>query len=153
MDNSVSSRLLLIDSSQIRGRLRVFYTRNAGIDFLEFNASEIAAAMAMYVSEEIRTINVGEALPGSIVDKDRVVKDLELIKDLMSIGGMKVVATNTKLPTGANVGDTLAALPYSPNGVLDVVACLSKSIDERTTPIETNKRMKLNQQTPLDDAN
>ncbi|KAL8549218.1 hypothetical protein ACS0TY_008171 [Phlomoides rotata] len=133
--------------------IQVILSTIKGIDFLEFKASEIAAAVALYVSGEIHTMDVDKALPGSIVDKDRVVKGLELIKDLMSIGGMKVVATNTKLPTGANVGDTLAALPYSPNGVLDVVACLSKSIDERTTPIETNKRMKLNQQTPLDDAN
>lgn len=42
---------------------------NAGIDFLEFKASEVAAAAALYVSGEIRVMDADKALSGFIVVK------------------------------------------------------------------------------------
>lgn len=44
-------------------------TLNAGIDFLEFKASEIAAATALYVSGEIRAMDVDKELSGFIIEK------------------------------------------------------------------------------------
>lgn len=71
--------------------------------------------------------------------QDRVVKCLGLMQDLISING------NATLATSAN--SLAAALPYSPNGVLDAAACLSFKSDERTTtPSNSNKRRKLNEQ-------
>ena len=35
---------------------------NAGIDFLEFKPSEIAAAVAMYVMGETQTVDTGKAI-------------------------------------------------------------------------------------------
>ncbi|CAA2986089.1 cyclin-D4-1-like [Olea europaea subsp. europaea] len=104
-----------------------------GIDFLEFRPSEIAAAVAMYVSGEIQAMNIDKALSGSTgVVKERVVKCLELIQDL----------------TTTSVTSAASNVPQSPNGVLEV-ACLSYKSDENTVGSCSNsshtKRRKLDQ--------
>ncbi|CAI9767030.1 unnamed protein product [Fraxinus pennsylvanica] len=109
-----------------------------GINFLEFRPSEMAAAVAMYVSGEIQAMNIDKALSGSTgltgVAKERVVKCLELIQDLTTTSGTSA-ATN---------------VPQSPNGVLEV-ACLSYKSDENTVGScsisSQSKRRKLDQPT------
>ncbi|OIW10605.1 hypothetical protein TanjilG_15977 [Lupinus angustifolius] len=90
-----------------------------GIDFLEFKPSEIAAAVAIYVSKEIdaKDINNGIAC-SSIVEEERVLKCVELIKDMN---------------VSANLGNNSSALfvPQSPVGVLDT-GYLSFKSDELT---------------------
>ncbi|KAG8373424.1 hypothetical protein BUALT_Bualt11G0022800 [Buddleja alternifolia] len=128
--------------SLISRSIQIILITIKGIDFLEFRPSEIAAAVAIYVSGEIQTVDIDKALSSSIgVEKGRVVKCFELIKDLIS----------------RNVGNgtVSSSVPHSPNGVLEAATCLSyKSGDERTvgscpTSSHTSpdtKRRKLEQQ-------
>ncbi|KAL2538537.1 Cyclin-D4-1 [Forsythia ovata] len=106
-----------------------------GINFLEFMPSEIAAAVAMYVSGEIQAMNIDKALSGSMgVAKERVMKCLELIQDLTTISGTSAASN----------------VPQSPSGVLEV-ACLSYKSDETTVGSCSNsshtKRRKLDETT------
>ncbi|CAK9147097.1 unnamed protein product [Ilex paraguariensis] len=110
-----------INGDQIPSGL-AWWELNAGIDFLEFRPSEIAAAVAMCVSREIQVIDIDKALPCFIhVEEGRVLKCLELIQDLALISGSTNVA-NASVPS----------VPQSPSGVLDAAACLSYKSDERT---------------------
>ncbi|KAL4645211.1 hypothetical protein ACB092_02G220000 [Castanea dentata] len=92
-----------------------------GIDFLEFRPSEIAAAVAISISRQIQEVDIDKAMSCfKHVEKERVVKILELMKDLSLISG------------SANVASNLASsVPQSPVGVLDA-ACLSYKSDELT---------------------
>ncbi|KAJ8771535.1 hypothetical protein K2173_026712 [Erythroxylum novogranatense] len=93
------------------------------IDFLEFRPSEIAAAVAIAVVMENRTVDVEQALsrlPGG-VEKERVVKCIKLIGDLPLING------NAK-----STSASLSSVPQSPIGVLDAAACLSYKSDDTT---------------------
>ncbi|KAJ8748028.1 hypothetical protein K2173_010188 [Erythroxylum novogranatense] len=114
-----------------------------GIDFLEFRPSEIAAAVAIAVGMENRTVDVEQALsrlPGG-VEKERVVKCIKLIGDLSLING------NAK-----STSASLSSVPQSPIGVLDAAACLSYKSDDTTVGSCVNssqntphtKRRKLN---------
>ncbi|KAE9613345.1 hypothetical protein Lal_00027475 [Lupinus albus] len=91
-----------------------------GIDFLEFKPSEIAAAVAIYVSKEIHAKDIDKAIVGfSIVEEERVLKCVEMVRD------MNVYA---------NLGNYSSALfvPQSPIGVLET-GCSSFKSDELTT--------------------
>ncbi|KAG4936112.1 hypothetical protein JHK85_051031 [Glycine max] len=92
--------------------------------------SEIAAAVAISVSREIQAEEIDKALQMQaeetaaacffIVGKERILKGLELIKDL------------SLMQDSANLGNNLASfVPQSPIGVLDA-ACLSSISDELT---------------------
>ncbi|PQP92976.1 hypothetical protein Pyn_10291 [Prunus yedoensis var. nudiflora] len=83
--------------------------------------SEIAAAVAICISGETQAVNIDKAISCFMhVDKVRVLKCLELIKDLSLISG------------SANRGSASASsVPQSPVGVLDA-ACLSYKSDEFT---------------------
>ncbi|XP_061336799.1 cyclin-D4-1-like [Gastrolobium bilobum] len=89
------------------------------IDFLEFRPSEIAAAVAISVSRELQAGETDKALNClAIVKKERILKCLELIRDLNLI------------KVSGNLQSTLARfVPQSPVGVLDA-ACLSSRSDE-----------------------
>ncbi|KAM1052909.1 hypothetical protein FF1_000433 [Malus domestica] len=92
-----------------------------GIDFLEFRPSEIAAAVAICISGEIQAqaVDIDKAISCfEHVDKERVLKCVELIKDLSLISG----SANRGSASGPSV-------PQSPDGVLDA-ACLSYKSDE-----------------------
>ncbi|KAG6384863.1 hypothetical protein SASPL_153682 [Salvia splendens] len=104
-----------------------------GIDFLEFKPSEIAAAVALYVSGEADVTQEKEG---------RVAKCLELIQDLMPISSAAALtgSTATSVASRSSSSSSTPSLPYSPNGVLDA-ACLSYKNDERSSPI--SKRRKL----------
>ncbi|KAL7094479.1 hypothetical protein ACP275_11G105900 [Erythranthe tilingii] len=98
--------------------IQIIFTTIKGIDFLEFKPSEIGAAVAVYVSGEIQeAIDIDKALSNFILDKGRVVKCVELIKDL--------------IPISVISGSSL--VPNSPNGVLEAAVCLSFKSDETTT--------------------
>ncbi|KAG6386669.1 hypothetical protein SASPL_151838 [Salvia splendens] len=104
-----------------------------GIDFLEFKPSEIAAAVASYVSGEADATQEKEG---------RVAKCLELIQDLMPISGAAALTgfATMSVASCSPSSSSTPSLPYSPNGVLDA-ACLSYKNDERSSPI--SKRRKL----------
>ncbi|KAK4367005.1 hypothetical protein RND71_014885 [Anisodus tanguticus] len=92
-----------------------------GIDFLEFRPSEIAAAVAMSVSgERAQADDIDKAMPcfSIQVEKDRVMKCLELIQDLT-------------LVSGSSATTAAASVPQSPNAVLEA-ACLSYKSGEGT---------------------
>ncbi|XP_043710871.1 cyclin-D3-1-like [Telopea speciosissima] len=91
-----------------------------GIGFIDFRPSEIAAAVAISVSSENKTVDIDKALSCFIhVEKERVLKCLELIKDVSLINGsVKVGAATASAPS----------VPQSPIGVLDA-ACLSYKTD------------------------
>ncbi|KAK7252423.1 hypothetical protein RIF29_36349 [Crotalaria pallida] len=90
-----------------------------GIDFLEFKASEIAAAVAISVSSELQAKDIDKAIADfSIVEGERVLKCVELIRDM-------------NVSTSAN--KSAAFVPQSPVGVLDNNGCLSFKSDEITT--------------------
>ncbi|CAL0311863.1 unnamed protein product [Lupinus luteus] len=90
-----------------------------GIDFLEFKPSEIAAAVAIYVSKEVHAKAIDKAIAGfSILQEERVLKCVELVRDMN---------------VSANLGSNSSALfvPQSPIGVLDT-GYLSFKSDELT---------------------
>ncbi|MED6125716.1 hypothetical protein PIB30_071297 [Stylosanthes scabra] len=93
-----------------------------GIDFLEFRASEIAAAVAISVSREMQQAkNIDKAVASFfIVEKEKVLKCVELIRDLTL---MNVSNLGTK---------HVPFVPQSPIGVLDGCGCLSFKSDELT---------------------
>ncbi|KAK9285635.1 hypothetical protein L1049_024833 [Liquidambar formosana] len=107
--------------SLISRSLQLILSTIKGIDFLEFRPSEIAAAVAIYVLGEIQTVKIDQAMSGFIhVEKERVLKCSELMKDMSLISG------------SANVASTSApSVPQSPVGVLDA-ACLSYKSDDLT---------------------
>lgn len=112
-----------------------------GIDFLEFRSSEIAAAVALSASREMQANDIDKAMPCYFmhVQKDRVLKCLELIQDLTLVSG-----TMAKVRTITTTG-SVPSVPQSPNGVLEA-ACLSYKSDETTVGSHTNpdnKRRKL----------
>ncbi|KAL2497440.1 Fumarate hydratase [Abeliophyllum distichum] len=119
-----------------------------GIDFLEFRPSEVAAAIAIYVSgEEIQAIDIDKTLSCFIrVEKGRVLNCLELIQDLTSIS--RTCSSTTTITANMAIGTVPSSVPQSPNGVLEA-ACLSYKSDERTVGSYPNssdtKRRKLNQ--------
>ncbi|EEF31696.1 cyclin d, putative [Ricinus communis] len=97
------------------------------IDFLEFRPSEIAAAVAIFVLGEVQAVDVYKAMPCfTHVEEERVLKCVELIKDLSLISGSATTSS------GDNVANASASsVPQSPNGVLEA-ACLSYKSDDTT---------------------
>lgn len=93
-----------------------------GIYFLEFRPSEIAAAVAIAVVGETKTVDAEQAISvlAQPVQKERVLKCLQLIHDLSLFGG-SVKGTSA----------SLLSVPQSPIGVLDA-ACLSYSSNHTT---------------------
>ncbi|KAL4595379.1 hypothetical protein ACB092_12G087200 [Castanea dentata] len=109
-----------------------------GIEFLEFRASEVAAAVAIVVTGETQTIDIEAATSVLIqhVEKERVLKCVNLIRDL-SLIGVSFKDTTASVPS----------VPQSPIGVLDA-ACLSYKSDGSCANFSDNspdsKRRKLN---------
>nr|GLL26119.1 cyclin-D4-1-like [Ipomoea trifida] len=108
-----------------------------GIDFLEFRPSEVAAAVAIFVSGKTQAIDIIKAMPSFAQEtqKERLAKCVELIQNL-------------KLKR--NAGGSGSSIPQSPNGVLEA-ACLSDeqtagSCPSSSTSTPDTKRRKLETQ-------
>ncbi|KAJ6337609.1 hypothetical protein OIU76_007315 [Salix suchowensis] len=93
-----------------------------GIYFLEFRPSEIAAAVAIAVVGETKTVDAEQAISALTqpIQKERVLKCFQLIHDLSLFGG-SVKGTSA----------SLVSVPQSPIGVLDA-ACFSYTSDHTT---------------------
>lgn len=111
-DDQSSSRLSISRATQL------ILSTFKGIDFLEFRPSEIAAAVAIYVAGEAQAADIETALSALIqhVQKDKVIKCVELIKGVSSFGDF----SNDSAPS---------VVPQSPIGVLDA-ACFSCKTDD-----------------------
>ncbi|XP_008219387.1 PREDICTED: cyclin-D2-1-like [Prunus mume] len=146
----IDSFLLQINEDQIPLRasiLRSFQlilTTAKGIDFLEFRPSEVAAAVAISVAGEAKTLDTEKAISMLVqhVDlvKERVVKCVNLIHDMSLMSGAFKDASGSA-----------QSVPQSPIGVLDA-ACFSYKSEESTVVSCANsfhnssdsKRRKLN---------
>lgn len=95
-----------------------------GIDFLEFKASEIAAAVVISVVKESKTMDTEKAISSlsHLVQKEKVLKCMELVDELSMVSGYGK-------GVGGARGSVLSSLPQSPIGVLDA-ACLSYKSDD-----------------------
>ncbi|KAJ4962597.1 hypothetical protein NE237_022536 [Protea cynaroides] len=117
-----------------------------GIDFLGFRPSEVAAAVAISVSLENKTVDIDKAVSCfKHVEKERVMECVELIRNVLLICGSVKLASSSA-----------PSVPQSPIGVLDA-ACLSYKTNETvgscansslTTP--DTKRRKLNRPSEVD---
>ncbi|OMO56237.1 hypothetical protein CCACVL1_26685 [Corchorus capsularis] len=122
--------------NSISRSLQLILSTVKGIDFLEFRPSEIAAAVAISVSTEMQTLAIDKAISSLIlVEKGRVLKCVELMKDLSLINRSAIGNGNGN---GVNVASlvpssAVSLVPQSPIGVLDSAACLSYKSDEITT--------------------
>ncbi|XP_022740205.1 cyclin-D4-1 [Durio zibethinus] len=117
-----------LSSTSMSRALQLILSTIRGIDFLEFRPSEIAAAVAISVLGEMQTLAIEKAISSFIfVEKGKVLKCVELMKDLSLINGSAATAN-------ANVATHPSAsyVPQSPIGVLDAAACLSYKSDEIT---------------------
>ncbi|KAH1082604.1 hypothetical protein J1N35_022365 [Gossypium stocksii] len=111
-------------STSMSRSLQLIMSTIRGIDFLEFRPSEIAAAVAISVSGGMQTLALDKAIPSFIsVEKGRVLKCVEVMKDLLIKGPAKVNADVGRLSASS-------AVPQSPIGVLDAATCLSCKSDE-----------------------
>ncbi|XP_038883179.1 cyclin-D4-1-like [Benincasa hispida] len=96
-----------------------------GIDFLEFKPSEIALAVAISISGEFQAPDMNKAiLSFPYMEKERVMKCIELIRDLSLINNVYGNELDGNVVGGS--------VPQSPVGVLDA-ACLSYKTEELLT--------------------
>ncbi|XP_020963443.1 cyclin-D2-1, partial [Arachis ipaensis] len=95
-----------------------------GIECLEFRPSEIAAAVAIVVVRETKTVHTEKAISllNHLVEKERVLKCVKLIRGLSSKDGF----TNKDTRSGSV---SAPLMPQSPIGVLDGVCLSYKSED------------------------
>ncbi|XP_010272942.1 PREDICTED: cyclin-D3-1-like [Nelumbo nucifera] len=140
-DDQPPSRLCISRSIQL------ILSTMKGIDFLNYRPSEIAAAVAMSVCREAKTVDIEKAISCfAHVEKERVVKCLELIRDMSLISGFVKVGSGS-----------ISSVPHSPIGVLDA-ACLSYKSDDLTVgsfahsshSSPDTKRRKLNSPSEVD---
>ncbi|KAE9615220.1 hypothetical protein Lal_00048267 [Lupinus albus] len=115
------------DQSQIRSSIlrsiQLILSTIRGIDFLKFKPSEIAAAVAIYVVGETKTVHTDKAISVLIplVEKESVLKCVKMLQELSS---NNVYADHT---SGTSV--SVPCLPQSPIGVLDAKCFSYKSND------------------------
>ncbi|KAB2055736.1 hypothetical protein ES319_A11G057400v1 [Gossypium barbadense] len=106
-------------STSITRSLQIILNTTRGINLLEFRPSEIAAAVAISVSGQMQRCAIDKAISSFIfVQKERVLKCVEVMKDLTFINGSAATTSAT------------SSVPQSPIGVLDGAACLSYKSDE-----------------------
>ncbi|KAF1871974.1 hypothetical protein Lal_00012193 [Lupinus albus] len=105
------------------------------IDFLEFRASEIAAAVAISVTRELEAKEIHKALSSlAMVKKDRILKCLELMRDMSMV------------KVSGNLSSNL-----SPAGVLNC-ACSSFKSDELTVPSVSSNTERKSNNVPSDET-
>ncbi|GJY46975.1 cyclin-D4-1-like protein [Tanacetum coccineum] len=117
--SQMSSRSLILKSTQlILGLIK-------GIDFLEFQPSEIAAAVAIYV------------VVGIEVEKYQISSIFEFVKKERVVKCMQLVTKSCSMSFGSGI---LRSLPESPIGVLEAAILRYKNDDSPTCA----KRRRLN---------
>ncbi|XP_057727820.1 cyclin-D4-2-like [Arachis stenosperma] len=132
--------------SSILRSIQLILSTTRGIEFLEFKPSEIAAAVAISVVGETEPVDTEKTTSVLIqyIDKGRVLKCLELIKEL----ALNIVNVNDPNVSSSTIP---CGVPQSPIGVLDALCFSYKSDDSNagscassshTTP--DPKRRKLN---------
>ncbi|KAK7275825.1 hypothetical protein RIF29_16949 [Crotalaria pallida] len=109
-------------SDSISRSIQLILSTIRGIDFLEFKPSEVAAAVALFVVGETKTVQTDKAISVLIqlVEKERVLKCVKMLQELSSKNG------NADY-TSASV--SVPCVPQSPIGVLDAVCFSFKSDD------------------------
>ncbi|GLT93739.1 hypothetical protein SLE2022_115150 [Rubroshorea leprosula] len=107
-------------STSILRSTQLILSTTKGIDFLEFKPSEIAAAVAISVARESKTVDIDKAISALAqhVQKEKVLKCMELVDELVG-GSLK----------GSSASGAVPSVPQSPIGVLDA-ACLSYKSDD-----------------------
>ncbi|XP_074308501.1 cyclin-D4-1-like [Silene latifolia] len=117
--HSIIHKYLFSMTKVINRSMELILCTMKGIDYLEFKASEIAAAVAMSVAAEIQAVDIDKpTYCFTHLNKDRVLKCVEMIKEMLS-------QMNTS-------GLMQQGVPPSPIGVLDI-ACFSYRSDEFTS--------------------
>ncbi|KAL5844425.1 hypothetical protein ACOSQ4_010383 [Xanthoceras sorbifolium] len=135
-------------STLVLRSIQLIISTTKGIDLLEFKPSEIAAAVAISVAGEIKTVDTEKAISvlTKHVKKERVIKCIKMLHDLSLMGGSSKGASGSA-----------PSVPQSPIGVLDA-ACLSYKSDDTTVESCANsshntpdtKRRKLNRPCELE---
>ncbi|CDP11478.1 unnamed protein product [Coffea canephora] len=126
-------------SSSITRATQLILGTFKGIDFLEYRPSEIAAAVAISVAGAAQAVDVETAISALLiqhVQKDRVIKCVELLKEVSSLGDFPSASA--------------PSVPQSPIGVLDA-ACFSCKTDDaavgscanssHTSPVAKKRRL------------
>ncbi|KAL2317647.1 hypothetical protein Fmac_031523 [Flemingia macrophylla] len=110
------------NGASISQSIRTILSTVRGIDFLEFRPSEIAAAVAIYVVGETKTVHTEEAISVLylLVEKERVLKCVKMIQEL---------SCNSDSAEDASASVSVPCVPKSPIGVLDT-ACFSFKSDD-----------------------
>ncbi|XP_019431105.1 PREDICTED: cyclin-D4-1-like isoform X2 [Lupinus angustifolius] len=121
------------DQSQIRSSIlrsiQLILSTIRGIDFLEFKPSEIAAAVAISVVGETKTVHTEKAISVLIplVEKERVLKCVKMLQELSSNNVYADHTSGSSVPVPVPVH--VPCLPQSPIGVLDAICFSYKSDD------------------------
>ncbi|XP_019415893.1 PREDICTED: cyclin-D4-2-like isoform X2 [Lupinus angustifolius] len=113
------------DQSQLRSSImksiQLILSTARGIDFLEFKPSEIAAAVAMSVVGETKTIDTRQTIAVLIpqAEEERVLKCGKMVQELSLNTGIAKYHSSASVP----------CVPQSPIGVLDALSFSYKSDD------------------------
>eukprot|EP00268_Persea_americana_P064616 TRINITY_DN8526_c0_g3_i3.p1 TRINITY_DN8526_c0_g3~~TRINITY_DN8526_c0_g3_i3.p1 ORF type:complete len:105 (+),score=15.75 TRINITY_DN8526_c0_g3_i3:58-372(+) len=84
-----------------------------GIQFLGFRPSEVTAAVAISITEEIKTVDFNKVVSSCVhVEKERVLTCYELIQQMELIGSRPFESAS----------GLVSSVPQSPIGVLESVA-------------------------------
>ncbi|KAE9614466.1 putative cyclin [Lupinus albus] len=121
--------------SSLSKSVKLMLSISTCIDFLEFRASEIAAAVAISVTRELEAKEIHKALSSlAMVKKDRILKCLELMRDMSMV------------KVSGNLSSNL-----SPAGVLNC-ACSSFKSDELTVPSVSSNTERKSNNVPSDET-
>ncbi|KAK7282875.1 hypothetical protein RIF29_11974 [Crotalaria pallida] len=113
------------DKSQLRSSIsqsiQLILSTARGIDFLEFKPSEIAAAVAISVVGETKTLDNRKTISVLIphAEEDRVLKCVKMVQELSQTTGIAKDNSIASVP----------CVPQSPIGVLDALSLSFKSED------------------------
>ncbi|CAL0327344.1 unnamed protein product [Lupinus luteus] len=114
---------IIDDQSQLRSSIlqstQLILSTARGIDFLEFKPSEIAAAVALSVVAETKTIDARKAISVLIpqAEEERVMKCVKMVQELLPNNGIYKDCSNAIVP----------CMSQSPIGVLDTSSFSYKS--------------------------
>ncbi|KAK9713110.1 hypothetical protein RND81_06G003400 [Saponaria officinalis] len=122
--HSITDKFLFSTTKVLNRSMQLILCTIKGIEYLEYKASEIAAAVALCVSAEFRAVDDIHKASSCFIhlDKGRVLKCVEMVKEM----------SETSRSNGSVTG-----VPQSPIGVLDG-GCFSYKTDELTVGSSSN---------------